>query len=152
MHCRKECPKGVLPTPLSLHLNIFHNLIFRLSPPLGKIFFIDGFLCPPVHTARWAHMHRFPSVCLSVHRHLTKILGLTYLDLGRAVICLLEQRWTSKLSIPACSCQARLLEGQYLLLVHQCRSVLVSLVSSGHVLGSKGPVLMQVHLRSSCSA
>ncbi len=30
------------------------------------------FLSPPVQVARWAHMHRFPSVCLSVRLDLTE--------------------------------------------------------------------------------
>ncbi len=41
------------------------------SPGLRYIYYI-WFLSPPVHIARWAHMHRFLSVCPSV-RHWTKI-------------------------------------------------------------------------------
>ena len=43
--------------------DILQYIILR---PCGRYIEISIFLSPPVHFARWAHMHRFASVRLSV--------------------------------------------------------------------------------------
>ncbi len=51
----------------------------------------DLFLSPPVHTARWAHMHRFlsvcPSVCLWLDKNSWTIIHISKTNEPRVILC-----------------------------------------------------------------